>query len=924
MYYQKTAPEVLEDFKTSAERGLSQDRAKKLLVTHGGNIILREKKTPLIFKFASFFVDLFALLLVGAAAISFIFGGETGPRDALVIIGIVVLNATIGFIQEYRAEKIIEALQKVLPKKTVVLRGGKEVEILASEVVPGDILILDEGDDIPADGRIIEENELETNDFTLTGESIPQPKFSNPIKKKVALTDRDDMVYAGTSIAKGDAKIVVTATGMNTEFGKIAQTTQRIEDEQSPLQKELTKTAKKVAKITVAIGVLIFVINILLQKPFSFSLVLALSLAVAMVPEGLPATVSVALALAVKRMAKRKALIKKLSAVETLGCTTVICSDKTGTITKNEMTVKEIWADFKDIHVKGIGYEPAGDFLKEGKELKELPETLEEVLIGGVLCTNAKLIQPPKISKSGGVHSKISRWTVLGDPTEGALITLSQKANFFKKDLEKIHKRVCEIPFTSERKKMTVITKSEKDFCAYSKGAPREILDCCSFIKIGNSIKGIDSFREKILCKVDEFAKKGLRVLAVTKRDFSHKKEEIPMHGEIEKRDEKRLEKNMIFLGLVAMIDPPKEGIKEAVVIAKKAGIKITMITGDYGLTAAAIAQKVGIVEDNYSIITGTDLLKLKDQELVEILRGKDVIFARTSPEQKIKIVSLYKDQGEIVAVTGDGVNDAPALKKADIGVAMGIAGTDVSKEASEVILLDDNFKTIVSAVEEGRVVYDNLKKVVHYIFSSNVGELFSVIGGIVLGIPIPILAIQILAVDLGTDVLPSVALAVDPKEQDVMERSPRSQKERLLNKKIIIRFFYIGIIMGLGAVLSFTFMILKDGWFWGQEISMPLYLKACTVTYASLVFSQVVNTFSTHAGKASIFKNIFTNLYTVAASLSSIMLLFAFMYIPIFQNFLETRPVGVMGLLLALSVGLLCLILVEIKNFFQRKRIIL
>lgn len=903
MYYQKEALEVIKEFKTSADKGLTQKEAQKRLAEFGKNVIRKEKKKPLILKFASYFFDIFALLLLGAAAISFVFGGETGPRDALVILGIIVLNSTIGFIQEYRAEKIIEALEKVLPKKTVVLRNGKDTEILASEVVKGDILLIDEGDDIPADARIIEENELNTNDFTLTGESVPQDKFTHPIDKKVAITDIDNMVFAGTSVASGNAKVIVIATGMDTEFGKIARVTQKIEDDPSPLQKELTKTGKIVARITVVIGIMIFVMNMLLQKPFSFSLVFALSLAVAMVPEGLPATTSIALALAVKRMAKRKALVKKLSAVETLGSATVICTDKTGTVTKNEMTVKEVWVDLKDTHVKGIGYEPVGDFLQDDKKINKYSNTLKEMLVGGSLCTNAEIVEP---------QGEGDKWAVLGDPTEGALIALAEKAQISKKDLGLENKELLEVPFTSLRKKMSVVVKNKDGSFVYSKGAPQEIIDCCSSIQIGNQIKDIKQFDDEIDRKVDEFAKRGLRVLAIAKREF--KKDE--------KLEEKTVENSLTFLGLVGMIDPPKEGVREAVDIAHKAGIKIIMITGDYGLTAAAISEKVNIVKKDYCVVTGTELLKMSDKDLIEILKTKDVIFARTAPEQKIKIVSLIRNQGEVVAVTGDGVNDAPALKKADIGVAMGIAGTDVSKEASEVVLLDDNFKTIVSAIEEGRVVYDNLKKFVHYIFSSNVGELFAVLTGLALGIPMPLLAIQILAVDLGTDVLPSLALAVDPKDDDVMDRPPRSQKTRLLNKKMIGGFFYVGIIMGVGAAIAFTYTIMKGGWTWGKELTGNDYFKATTVTYASLVFSQIVNVLSTHAGRKSIIKSLFTNFYLAGAVLSSILILLSFMTFPIFQNFLETRQIGIPGILAAATVAMVGLVFIKIKNFLTYRKI--
>lgn len=898
-YYQKKSLQIVKELGSSIQKGLTQKEAQKRIIKNGLNIINKEKKRSVILTFFSYFADIFSLLLFFAAFISWLFGGDTGFRDALIIIGIIVVNSLVGFIQEYRAEKIIEALQKVLPHKSVVLRDGKEVEVLASEIVVGDILVLDEGDDISADCRIIEENELATNDFTLTGESIPQEKFSSEINRETSLTDIDNMVFAGTSVAKGNAKVVVIATGMNTEFGKIAKITQKIQDEKSPLQKELERSGKKIAKITVVVGLFIFIINILLNNSFSYSLIFALSLAVAMVPEGLPATVSVALALAVKKMAKKKALVKKLSAVETLGSATVICTDKTGTITKNEVTAKEIWVDFKDFHIKGIGYNPEGEILAGSHQLQTISTNLKEAITAGAVCSNAKLVFPEKENE---------KWRVLGDPTEGAMITLAQKIGLSKKEIDLKNKRIMEIPFTSERKKMTVVVKNNNKIIVYSKGAPNEILNKCSYVKFDKINDNIKYHKDIILDKVDSFASDGLRVLAVASKEINSNKNLL---------DKNEIEKDLTFLGLVAMIDPPKEGVKEAILSAKKAGIKVVMITGDYGLTAASIGKRVGIVSNDYLVINGSDLIKMNDREVLEKIKDKDIIFARTTPDQKIRIVSLFQKQGEVVAVTGDGVNDAPALKKADIGIAMGIAGTDVSKEAAEVVLLDDNFRTIVSAIEEGRVIYKNLKKFVHYIFSSNVGELFAVITGLVLGIPAPLLAIQILAIDLGTDVFPSLALAVDKKEEGIMNEGPRDKSERLLNKDMIIGFFSTGVVMGIGAGLAFMFILISKGWYWGRDLSAETYIMATTVAYSSLVFSQMINVFSVHAGNKSILKNIFTNSYLVIACILSLGILSSFIYIPIFQNFLQTGPIEADGFLVSFFVAFIVLIFIKIKKYY-------
>lgn len=899
MFYQKDSDYIIKEFSSSRENGLSQAEVENRILKYGKNEIKKEKKESVFLRFLASFGDIFALLLIGAAFISFFLGGPTGPRDAFVILVIIVLNSTIGFIQEYKAERIVDALNKVLPKKAVVLRDGKEVEILSEDIVPGDIIVLDEGDDIPADGRIIEASNFSTNDFTLTGESVPQHKFCETIPQKVALTDIDNMVFAGTSVAIGVARVIVVATGQETEFGKIAKQTQNIVDDPSPLQKELARSAQTVSKITLLIGVLIFVLNILLGKPFSSSLIFALSLAVAMVPEGLPTTVSIALALAVKKMAQKNALVKKLSAVETLGSATVICTDKTGTVTKNEMTVKEAWVNNKNYHVKGVGYSPEGDFLLNNKKSKFSDVENVDMCKAAIFCNNAQLIEP---------QGDKNLWSIVGDPTEGALLTFSQKAGLNKKTEIKKARKILEIPFSSETKKMTVVYDFGKDIISYTKGAPSEVLKICNSISVNGLNKKIDSYKKEIENKVDEFAKQGLRVLAFAKKDFSSKKEV----------SNKLAESNLTFLGLVGMIDPPKDGVEEAVKIAKNAGIKIFMITGDYGLTAATIAERVGIVDKNYAILTGLDLLKMKDNEISKLLKTQDVIFSRTAPDQKIRIVNLLQQQGEVVAVTGDGVNDAPALRKADIGVAMGIAGTDVSKEASDIILLDDNFKTIVFAIREGRTVYANLKKFVHYIFSSNVGELFAVITGLIAGIPVmTIAAIQILAVDLGTDVLPSLALANDPEPEGIMNRKPRDQKERLLNKKTISDFFFIGVIMGVFATFAFTFYLLSNGWSWGKEVDAGLYIAASTVTYASLVFSQIANVLSTHAGRKPFISQLLTNRSLILACLSSIFILNIFMFTPVIKDFLEMEFPGYLGIVLAITVGIIGFTAIKIKNSF-------
>lgn len=903
LYYNLEASEVVKELNTSAKQGLSQNEAKARLKKFGLNQITEKKEMPIIFRFFSYFTDLMAIILIAAAVISFLVGSR---RDGFVILGIVFLNAVIGFFQEYRAEKAIEALKKLVPKKALVIRDGRKQEILSEEVVPGDILVLQEGEDIAADSRVIEEFEIQTNDFSLTGESLPQKKSADVIyKKNLPITDITNMVFMGTQMSSGNGLAVVVLTGMGTEFGKIAQFTQEVKEEPSPLQKELFQTGKIVTRLALIVAIGVFLINFFLKRGFSESLIFAIGISVAVVPEGLPATVSVALALGTQRMAKRKALIRKLSAVETLGSTTVICTDKTGTLTKNEMTVKEIWFENKEIHVEGVGYDPTGEFILGVKVLEKKDfNKLLPLFYTGILCNDAELRQD-------------KRWFIFGDPTEGSLLVLAQKAGLVPQKIQENNKRIFEFSFSSERKRMTVICRDQKGrIKAYSKGSPELILERSSYILVDGKVQNLTSNQKKeILTKIDSYANEALRVLAFAYRDLDQEN--------FSEADEEKIEKDLVFLGLTGIIDPPREEVFQAIKDCQKAKIKVIMITGDYELTAKAIAKRIGL-EDSYEVITGEQLNQISDSQVLDLLK-KGAIFARTDPEHKLRIVSLLKEKGEVVAVTGDGVNDAPALKKADIGVAMGITGTDVSREASEMVLLDDSFASIVAAIKEGREVYDNLKKFVYYIFSSNMTELFTVVFGMILNLPFPIIAIQILAIDLGTDVLPSLALAVDPPEEEVMTRPPRDQKERLLNKKMLGRLFFVGIWVGLGAVLAFLFIITKNGWFWGKELAKfnPLYLKATALTYTCLVLSQVVNVFHSRDVKRSIFKmNPLANKYLVLSILGSLTLLWSFLNIPLFQGFLHTKPLGKLEISLALGVALSFLFAEEIRKFFARKRL--
>jgi len=829
-YYQKPITEIFKEFKTT-QAGLSDKEALSRLKTYGLNRLKEIKKTPLIFKFLRQFTDLLAIILIIIGVLA-IFTGE--PRDCLIIFSIVLINATIGFVQEYKAERILSAFKKHIPTLAKVIRQGKLKKILTIQIVPGDVLVLEPGDSIPADGRLFEAYDLKTNDFSLTGESQPQPKKVYQIKEEKTITDIDNMVFMGTTAAEGTAKALVVKTGMETEFGKIAKESQKVKEEPTPLQKELFYTGKTVAKIAVLVASFMFLVLYLMRRDLEESLLFAIAAGVAMVPEGLPAATSIALSLGAQRMLKKRALVKKLLHVESLGSVNVICTDKTGTLTTGEMTVVET------------------------KTKKEKERLLFENL---VLCNNASLGEKP-----------------VGDSLEIALLSFAENKKLNLSKIQKENKRVYEIPFSSKRKMMTTVCKDLKsqisNFKSYTKGACLEILARC---KLSQKEK------DEIIKENDEMAKSGLRVLAFAYKNLGTRKD----------FKNKEIEKNLTYLGLVGLEDPPREGVKEAIKLCQKAKIKVIMITGDYGLTALSIGKQIGLSSEKTEIIEGIQLKKMDNQKLKGILK-KDVIFARTEPTQKLRIIQNLKEQGEIVAVTGDGVNDAPALVAADIGVAMGKIGTDVAKEAADMILLDDHFATIVNAIKEGRRIFDNAKKIVFYVFSSNSGELFVPLFGLLLGLPLPLLAIQILAIDLGTDVFPSLVLGVEREEPKIMARPPRPKTERIMNINILAHLLQVGLVMGALGLLVYLITLYGGGWRFGQFLALdsPLYFSATASVYATLIFCQVANAFSCRSERLSVFKiGFWTNPWLLWAELISFMMLWAIIDFPFLQNIFRTNP---------------------------------
>ncbi len=823
---------VFKSLKTSVT-GLTTKEADERLKQFGKNILPEKKrKTPLQI-FLSQFKSVLIFLLIAAAGISFFVGANL---DGYAIVAILLINAFLGFHQEYKAERALESLQKFLVQKVRVIRNNIEDEIFAEDLVAGDIIIIEEGDKIPADIRLLEVSNLTTNEASLTGESTPISKITDAVSD-VQIAERKNMLFAGTVAASGRARGVVAATASNTEFGKIAASIQE-EAEPTPLQVKLNKFGKILGVAVIAIAALIFGVGVLEDVPLISMLLTSISLAVAAVPEGLPAVVTLTLALGAQKLSAKNAVIRRLGAAEALGAVDIICADKTGTMTTNEMTVKKIYSNDKFYDVTGVGFKVEGEIkLNDKKADARRDENLLQILKISKMCNN----------------SIISGHKLLGDTTELALNVLAAKAG-----LHEDYKRLKEIPFSSERKMMSTVNATEKnEVFVYSKGAPEVLLKLCTHDGWGRKL--IPQRREKILAATQDMASKGLRVLA-----FAYKK---LGKGKIKTNE---IESDLIFAGLVGMIDPPRKETKESIRLCQQAGIRVMMLTGDHRLTAEAVARDVGIVGKS---ITGEEIDKLNNFEFYRMLDEVSV-FARLSPEHKLKIVSALKKKGHTVAVTGDGVNDAPALKKADIGVAMGIKGTDVTKEVSDMVLMDDNFATIVSAVEEGRGIFDNIKKFVRYLLAANLGELLIITLALFARLPLPLLPLQILWVNLVTDGLPALALSVDQKEDNIMKRNPT--KEFL--KKSTPFIIAAGIISAIASLSIFM-----------QALPISLE-KARTMVFTTLVMFELLLVFNSRSETKSVFRNNpFTNIKLVVAVLLSAALQLAVIYIPALQPIFGT-----------------------------------
>jgi Ca2+-transporting ATPase len=805
-------PQILKELNTDPQNGLTSQEIENRIEKHGYNELKKEDRVSPLVIFTNQFKNVLILILLIATVLSALVGEMF---DAVLILVIVTFCALLGFLQEYKAEQAIEALKKMLSPNITVLREGREEEIPTKNLVPGDILILEAGDKIPADARLIEVHSLKSDEASLTGESVPVKKHAQELLKDVAINDRRNMVFAGTIITYGRGKAVVTSTGMNTEFGKIAEEVTAAEPKKTPLEKRTNEIGKWLGIISFVLCFLVAGISIFremlsgkIDAGFIVSMVMfAVSLAVAAVPEALAAIVTGTLAIGMHQMAGRNALIRKMPAVETLGCTTVICSDKTGTLTKGEMTVREIFTGGRIIEVTGAGYAPVGEFSGSDIAAAMKSEPIRTLLMGGLLCNDASM------EKVDG------KWTIKGDPTEGALVVAAAKANLHQAEVRLENPRTEEIPFSSERKRMTTINQMKAGkIVAFTKGAPEVVLERCSHVLKDGGIKELNEAEKKQILKInEEMAQGALRVLAIAHKYLP---EEITY-------TEERVEQDMIFLGLAGMIDPPRDEAMEAIKVCKQVHIRPIMITGDHELTAVAVAKEIGIYKEGDIVLTGEALERLSDEKF-ETIVDKVTVYARVSPMDKLKIVKAWKRKGEVVAMTGDGVNDAPALKHADIGIAMGITGTEVTKEASDMVLSDDNFATIVKAIERGRWIYDNIKKYLTYLLRCNITEVV-VIGGIVLikgPEYLPLLPAAILYINLVTDGLPALALGVAPPDPDIMQRPPRDPKESVFSRDVMafillalvieIPFFYFLFFHELGdrayarTEIFFLFIIIE------------------------------------------------------------------------------------------------------------------
>ena len=864
--------------------GLTGDEAAQRLRTYGPNELQVTARTSAWRTFAAQFENVLILILLAATAVSGFLGHAL---EAVVITVIVLFAVMLGFIQEHRAGRALEALRQMAAPVARVLRDALETAVPARDLVPGDVVLLRTGDRVPADARVIQAVNLAIDEAALTGESAAVEKTTARFEDgQLSLGDRTNMTYAGTLVGRGRGQAVVVATGMSTEFGRIAQMVETVEAGRTPLQVNLDRLGATLGKAALAIVAVVVAVGLARGLPAIEIFLFGIALAVAAVPEALPAVVTISLAIGLRRMVKRNALVRRLPIVETLGSTSVICSDKTGTLTRNEMTVRRVFVAGQLLDLTGAGYEPAGAVLDAGRSV-EPPPSLRELLRACVLASDAQLV------------SREGRWHIEGDPTEGALVVAARKVGVNPADLNEQEPRVAEIPFTSERRRMTTLhTTTHGELAgsvAYSKGATEEILSSCTSQLRSDGVGALEeSGREAILATERRMAGEGLRVLAIARKTGAALED---------------AERQMTLLGLVAMMDPPREEAKSAVQTCVAAGVRAVMITGDHPLTAATIARELGILNGERAV-SGRDLEAMSDADLQRDV-ADIAVYARVSPADKLRVVTAWQNRGQVVAMTGDGVNDAPALKKADVGIAMGIAGTDVSKEAAGMTLLDDNFATIVAAVEEGRIVFGNIKKYLMYLLSCNVGEIILLAGTVIAGFPMPLTAVQILYVNLATDGLPALALAVDPPEADLMGRKPRDPRVGIFTRPVVMLLLTAGVWSALVIVTLFTWL-LRSGRSLEQVMAM---------TFVSLVLIQFFNAYNCRSDRLSIVRGLFANRWLNLAIAWEVLLLVVIVYVPFFQRAFGTFSFSLADWMLMIALAFSIVPVVETVKWMARRR---
>ena len=884
--------------------GLDTAEADQRRASAGPNVLPTPARRSLVREVGAQFANMFVVVLVVAAALTFATYLLTSPRDsatlelAIGILCVVGLNAMIGFVQEHAAERTAEALQAMVAHTARVLREGDLREVSTEDLVPGDVIVLEAGDAVPADCRVIEAHGLAVELSALTGESRPVGRSVDPAGAASAPVEARDGVFMGTTVATGTGKAVVYATGLSTQFGQIFRLTSEQVEVASPLQRQVTDMARRVAAVAIAAGIALFGLRALSGSPLERSFVFALGVMVALVPEGLPATLSVSLAIGVRRMARRQALIRRLAAVEALGSTTVICTDKTGTLTTAEMTLQRVYTWGHLSEVSGVGYGPEGEV--------ENPDLAGEVLRVAALCSDARLLAP----------SDTQGWRVLGDTTEGAIIVAAAKAGV---DLAREAVRTPRIgifPFDADRKMMSTLHRVGGLVELYLKGSPEAVLARSIEIATGNVVDLLDETRLRAVRETyDAMASDGLRVLAVARRSLSS-----------DRVSQDDAERDLTFLGLVGIADAPRPEVRDAVAACRRAGIRIVMVTGDYGLTAEAVARHVGILDEGSArLVSGSELDAADADELAAMLRSQDqILFARVRPEQKLRIVTAFEELGEIVAVTGDGANDAPALKRASVGVAMGEGGTDVARAASVVILLDDSFASIAAAVELGRAVYRNIQRFLVYLFSHNLAELTPIVAATFVGFPlVPLSALQVLAIDLGSDVLPALALGAERPEADTMTRPPRSPGAHLFSWEVVRRFLFLGTLQSLGVTAVFFWRIHSAHLGFGDfTAATPAYREALTMTQAGIVVSQFFNSFTVRTDRESVFRaGLFSNRWLLGAGVISLGFMAAVSYVPLLQGVFHTAALSLVDWLLLVACGVLLLAADETRKALHRAR---